>query len=85
MPTFNPQEEKETYQKIRKEILGLDWIDSTSKTPLVYYMPPVYDRTIPNRTIKKLNTLKDFLRICLELMHDETTLNTLRRMIDHFT
>jgi hypothetical protein len=33
MPTFNPQKEKETYQQARKEILGPDWITSTSKTP----------------------------------------------------
>jgi hypothetical protein len=32
MPTFNPQKEKETYQQARKEILGLDWIASMSKT-----------------------------------------------------
>jgi hypothetical protein len=56
-----------------------------SKTPLVYDMSSVYDRTIPDRPIEKVNTLTDFLKICLELMQDETTLNTLCRMIDQCT
>jgi hypothetical protein len=45
----------------------------------------VYDHTIPDRPIEKVNTLKEFLKSCLELMQDETTLNTLCRMIDQFT
>jgi nitrate reductase beta subunit len=77
MPTFNPQKEKETYQQARKEILGPDWIASTSKTPPVYDMSSVYDHTIPERPVEKVNTLKYFLKSCLELMQDETTLNAL--------
>jgi hypothetical protein len=46
-------------------------------------MPLVYDHTIPDRIVEKVNTLKEFLKSCLELMQDETTLNTLCRMIDH--
>jgi hypothetical protein len=45
--TFNPQKEKEAYQQAMKVILGPDWIASMSKTPRVYDMPSVYDRTIP--------------------------------------
>jgi hypothetical protein len=48
-------------------------------------MSSVYDHTIPDRPIEKVNTLTDFLKSCLELMQDETTLNTLRRMIDQCT
>jgi hypothetical protein len=85
MPTFNPQKEKETYQQARKEILGPDWIASTSNVPPVYDMPSVYDHTIPERSVEKVNTLKYFLKSCLELMKDETTLNALCGMIDQCT
>jgi hypothetical protein len=45
-PTFNPQKEKETYQQARKEILGSDCIESTSKMLPLYDMMSVYDHTI---------------------------------------
>jgi hypothetical protein len=83
MPTFDPQQEKETYQQTRKEILGPDWIASTSSAPPVVDMPSVYDRTIPERPLQQVSTLKEFLKICLELMKDETVLNALCGMIDH--
>jgi hypothetical protein len=35
MPTFDPQQEKETYQRERKEVLGQDWGASTSSVPHV--------------------------------------------------
>jgi hypothetical protein len=85
MPKFNPQKEKETYRQAMKEILILEWITSTSKPPPVYDMPSVYDCTILERSVEKVNTLKDFLKSCLDLMKDETTLNTLCRMIDQCT
>jgi hypothetical protein len=44
---FNPQKEKETYHKDRKEILGPDWIASTSNTSPIYDMSSVYHHTIP--------------------------------------
>jgi hypothetical protein len=35
MPMFDPQQEKETYQRERKEVLGQDWGTSTSSVPHV--------------------------------------------------
>jgi hypothetical protein len=77
MPTFDPQQEKETYQRARKEILGLDWAASTSCAPLVC------DRTMPEKPLGKVSTLREFLRSCIELMKDEIALNALCEMIDH--
>jgi hypothetical protein len=57
---------KETYQRERKEILRPDWVASTSSMPLVY------DRTMPEKPLGKVSTLRDFLRSCIELMKDET-------------
>jgi hypothetical protein len=85
MPTFNPQKENETYQHANKVILGLKWIASTSKAPSVYDMPLVYDHTIQERSVEKVNTLKYFIKSCLELMQDETMSNTLCGMIDQCT
>jgi hypothetical protein len=48
-------------------------------------MSSVYDHTIPERSVEKVNTLKYFLKSCLELMKDETTLNALHGMIDQCT
>jgi hypothetical protein len=45
----------------------------------------VYDHTIPERPFEKVNTLKYFLKICLEFMQDETTLNALCEMSDQCT
>jgi hypothetical protein len=70
------------YKKTIKEILGPDWVASTSYAPLVVDMPPVYDRTIPERSLEKVSTLREFLESCLELVENETALNTLCRMID---
>jgi hypothetical protein len=33
IPTFDPQQEKETYQRERKEIIGMDWGTLTSVAP----------------------------------------------------
>jgi hypothetical protein len=52
MPTFDPQQEKEMYQRERKEILGPDWVASTS------YVPPVCDHTIPKKSLGKVSTLR---------------------------
>jgi hypothetical protein len=49
MPTFDPQQEKETYQQTRNEILGPDWIASTSSATPVVDMPLIYDRTTPGK------------------------------------
>jgi hypothetical protein len=51
----------------------------------VYDMPPAYDHSMTERTIEKVSTLKSFLKSCLELMKDETALNTLCGMIDQCT
>jgi hypothetical protein len=48
-------------------------------------MPSIYDRTILERSVEKVNTLKGFLKSCLELMQDGTKLNALHRMIDQCT
>jgi hypothetical protein len=45
--TFAPQLEKEMYQREIKEILGPDWVASTSTVPSVVNIPLVCDRTIP--------------------------------------
>jgi hypothetical protein len=71
MPTFDPQQEKEMYQRERKEILRLDWVASTS------FAPHVCDCTMLEKPHGKVSTLIQFLRSCVELMRDETTLNTL--------
>jgi hypothetical protein len=39
LPLFDPRKEKETYKQERKEVIGEEWITSTST------MPPLYDRT----------------------------------------
>jgi len=41
MLTFDPQQEKDTYQRVRKEVLGQDWGSSTSS------MPHVGDHVVP--------------------------------------
>jgi hypothetical protein len=46
-------------------------------------MPPVCDRTIPEKLLEKVSTLRDFMRSCIELMKYETMLNALCEMIDH--
>jgi hypothetical protein len=83
MSTFDPQQEKETYQQARKEILGPYWVASTSSAPPMFNVPLSYDRTSKERLLGKVNNLKEFLKICLDLMKDETTFNTLHGMIDH--
>jgi hypothetical protein len=52
--------------------------------PFVYDMPPTYDHSITERIIEKVSTLKIFLKSCLKLMKEESTLNTLCRMIDRY-
>jgi hypothetical protein len=77
---FDPKRERETSKKVRKELLGLEWITSNS-TP-VYYMPLTYNPSVVEKSIEKVSTLKHFLKCFLELMKDETTLKSLRGMID---
>jgi hypothetical protein len=48
-------------------------------------MLSIYDHTIPERPLEKVNTLKDFLKSYLELMQDETKMNALRGMINQYT
>jgi hypothetical protein len=47
-------------------------------------MLSVYDHTIPERPLENLNTLKEFLKRCLELMQDEASLKALHGMIHQF-
>ena len=50
-PLFDPRKERDMYKKIRKELIGSEWIASTSTMPdlyerfPVYNMPPTYDHT----------------------------------------
>jgi hypothetical protein len=52
MPTFDPQQEKEMYQRERKEILRLDWVASTS------FVPHVCDCTMLEKPHGKVSTLR---------------------------
>jgi hypothetical protein len=52
MPTFDPQQENETYQRERKEILGQYWGALTSS------MPHVRDHVVPKKPNGKVSTLK---------------------------
>jgi hypothetical protein len=77
MSKFKPQQEKETYQRSKKEILGPDWLASTSSMFLVC------DHTMPEKPLEKVINLRDFMRIGIELMKCETKMNSLCDMIDH--
>jgi hypothetical protein len=46
-------------------------------------MPRVYECTIPEKSVEKISTLREFLRSCVELIKYETKLNALCEMIDH--
>jgi hypothetical protein len=48
----------------------------------MFDMPPAYDHSMTERTVEKVTTLKSFLKIFLELLKDETTLDALCGMID---
>jgi tRNA(Ser,Leu) C12 N-acetylase TAN1 len=81
--TFDPHKQKEMYERRRKEILGPDWVASSSCAPTVGYMSLVSDPTIPQNMLEKLSTLREFLRSFIELIKYETTLSELCEMIDH--
>jgi hypothetical protein len=46
-------------------------------------VPQVRDRAMPEKPTGKVSTLREFLRIFIELMKDEIALNILYKMIDH--
>jgi hypothetical protein len=77
--TFDPQQEKETYQRERKEVLRTDWGASTSTTP------HEEDHAMRENPTGKVSTLTKFLRNCVELIKDEVMLSTLYDMIDQCT
>jgi hypothetical protein len=77
MPTFNPQQEKETYQSARKEMLEPHGEVSTSS------LPHLEDPTVPEKSSAQVSTLTEFLKSCVELMKDRTMLSILYNMIDH--
>jgi hypothetical protein len=79
MPTFDPQQEKETYHREIKEVLGQDWGSSTSSAP------HVGDCVVSKKLIGRVSTLTKFLRSCVELMKDKIVMSTLYDMIDHCT
>jgi hypothetical protein len=41
--TFNPQEEKEMYKQVQKELLQEDGATTMSSVPPLVDMPPMYD------------------------------------------
>jgi hypothetical protein len=51
--------------------------------PSVINMPLICDHTILENPLEKVSTLREFMRICIELMKDETALNALCKIIDH--
>jgi len=67
-----PRKEKETYKKVRKELIGAKWITLTLTAPPlyerfpVYDMPPIYDHMDTKIKGEKVSTLKRFLKIFLE-------------------
>jgi len=79
IPTFYPQQEQNTYQRERKEVLGEDLGASTSS------MPQVNDCVVLESLIGKVSTLRELLRSCTEIMKDETVLNAIYEMIDPCT
>jgi hypothetical protein len=79
IPTFDSQQEKETYQRERKEVLRQDWGESTSSVPHVGY------HTATDKPNGKVSTLTKFLRTCVEIMKDEIVLSKIYDMIDHCT
>jgi hypothetical protein len=46
-------------------------------------VPHVGDHSIPEKPLGKESTLREFLRICVEIIKDETALNALYEIIDH--
>jgi len=79
MPTFDPLQEKETYQRARKEVLIFDWGASTS------VVTQLEDHVVSEKPNGKVSMLTKFLIICVEIMKDETMLSTLYDMISHYT
>jgi hypothetical protein len=83
---FDPRKEKDTYTQARKELMEIEWITLTSTTPLVYDRPPIYDMPPvydhSERKVEKLSMMRSFLKSFLELMKDETALNTLLGIIN---
>jgi hypothetical protein len=55
VPTFDPQQENETYQRERKEVLGQYWGASTSSTP------HIEDRVVPEKPTRKVSIIREFL------------------------
>jgi hypothetical protein len=79
IPAFDPQQENETNQRARKEVLETDSGASISMAP------HEEDRAMPEKPTGKVNMLTEFLRNCVELIKDEVVLSTLYDMIDHCT
>jgi hypothetical protein len=89
-PLFDPGKEKETYKQSRKEVIGGEWIALTLNVPplyvgpLVYDMPLVYDHMHTERKFGKVSSLQFFLKSCVVIMKDGTTLRSLGGIIDHY-
>jgi hypothetical protein len=79
MSTFNPQQEKETYESARKEMLEPHGEASTSS------LPHIEDPMVPKKSSVQVSTLTELLKSCLELMKDRTAIIILYNMIDHYT
>jgi hypothetical protein len=76
LPLFDPRKENETYQQEREELMGVEWITSTSTAPSLYGEPMVYDIPLVydhyDKQSDEVSTLKRFLRSFLDLMKDES-------------
>ena len=49
---------------------------------LVYGMHPIHDQTITRESTKKVSTLESFLKSCLDIVKDGSSMDTLHNMID---
>jgi len=61
--------------------MGADWITSTLTMPHLYDRPRMFDMPLvydhSKKIVEEVRTLQSFLRSCLELMKDESTLNSM--------
>jgi hypothetical protein len=71
IPAFDPQQEKETYQREKKELIIMNWGASTSVTP-----PKEYRSMLENPT-GKVSTLIELLRNCVEIIKYEVAMSKL--------
>jgi hypothetical protein len=67
---FDPQKERDTYKKSRKDMIEIEWGASTLIAPPVSNMPPTYDHVIIEGPIDKESTWKICLKSFLKPIKD---------------